>query len=731
MKQATLLRCWSISVVGWLVLTCGFWVTPLAAGGPGDDDLAAQVKIRRDKFGVPHILAPTEEAAAFGQGYAVAEDHVLVLARLLLRGRNEEAAYFGEKFAESDLVGKILHMYEGAQTGYDRSPPWVRRIMDGYAAGYNRYVQKHRDELPEWVKPASPVDFLAHGRRVTLMEFSMNLRQLEDIGKDKKKTAGLPPWSHDFAKGSNMWAIGKGRSASGNALLLGNPHLDWSGSQIWCEAQITVPGKINMYGATLVGSPVITIGFNENLGWSHTVNLHDSEDVYELTLDPKDPTRYVYDGQSVPMRKEVLAIKVKTDSGVSESKKEVWWSHYGPVMKVIGDKAYALKSASIDEYGMVEQWNRMAKAKNLDEYRHVLDMQTLPMFNICYADKKGNCFYLFNGRFPDRPSGYDWEGVVPGNTSATEWNHVLPQGRLPALANPKGDYVQNCNSAPWYTNVNQIINAKRFPKDLTPNFNSMRTQLSLEMIENDPKITLDKMLTYKYNTKLLLADRVKDDLLKAVRGQTASGIALDEAAELLRQWDNKTSRDSKGAFLFTEFWKKYGRAAKRPYAVEWDEHKPASTPSGLGEPETAREALAATIKELKQDHGTIAVTWGDVHRLRRGDLDVPIGGFISEYRKDVEEFRGAPFGDFGAFRIVRYNKQKDGKYLAKGGDSFVFAVEFTSPPTAFSICAYSQSDDPKSPHHTDQSALFAKEQWKRAWFAEADIAKNLEREYHP
>jgi acyl-homoserine-lactone acylase len=733
MKRATLVRGFAAFAVGWLVLACGFLAAP-SAGSEPDDGLASQVTIRRDKFGVPHILAPTEEAAAFGQGYAVAEDHALVLARLLLRGRNEEAEYFGEKFAESDLLGKILHMYEGAETGYALSPPGVRRIMDGYAAGYNRYVRQHRAELPPWVKPATAVDFLAHGRRVVLMEFSMNLGQLKDIGKDKNKSTALPAAVDDFAKGSNMWAIGKGRSASGNALLMGNPHLDWAGSQIWCEAQITVPGKINMYGATLIGSPVITVGFNENLGWSHTVNLHDSDDVYELTLDPKDPRKYVYDGQSVPLRKDEVTVKIKTDSGIVADKHEVWWSHYGPVMKVDGGKAYAFKSANMNEYGMVEQWNLMAKAKNLDEFRRVLDMQALPMFNICYADKKGNVFYLFNGRFPDRPAGYDWEGVVPGNTSATEWNHVLPQYRLPSLVNPKGSYVQSCNSSPWYTNLEQIIDRRRYPKDLTPTFNSMRTQLSLEMLENDPKLSLEKVLRYKYNTKLLLADRVKEDLLKAVRGQTVNGIQLDEAAELLQQWDNTTARDSKGAFLFTEFWRRYGKEAKKPYVTPWDEKQPASTPLGLGESDTAREALAAAVKALKQEYGTLAVTWGDVHRLRRGNLDVPIGGFISEYRdpKVFEEFRGAPFGDFGAFRIVRYNKDEtDGKYVAKGGDSFVFAVEFTSPPTAHSICAYSQTDDPKSPHHTDQSALFAKEEWKRVCFTEEDIAKNTERSYHP
>jgi acyl-homoserine-lactone acylase len=722
--------------VGMLLILSGFLLVPAASGESPDDGLAAQVTIRRDKFGVPHIKAATEEAAAFGQGYAQAEDHALVLGRLLLKGRGEEAAYFGAKIGDYDVVSsdalcRQLHMHEGAEAGYAKMAPWVQRIIAGCTAGYNRYVCQHRAELPDYVQLATPVDVLAHGRRVVLGEFDINWRQIDDIGKPKKEAAAAANWPYDFAIGSNMWAIGGYRSASGHALLLGNPHLDWSGSQLWCEVHIDVPGKINMYGATLIGSPVITIGFNENLGWSHTVNVHDNGGVYELTLVDGNPGSYVYDGKPLPLRKEEYAIKVKTDQGVVEQKIPAYWAHYGPVVKKHEGKLYALKSPSMDEYNMVEQWNRMGKAKSLEEFRRALDMQTLPMFNICYADKKGNCFYLYNGRFPDRPSGYDWEHTVPGNTSATEWNHVLPESRLPRLLNPEGAYVQNCNSAPWYTNLHQIIDRKRYPADLTPNFNSMRTQLSLEMLEYDQKLTLEKVLAYKYNTKLLLADRVKEDVLKAIRGQTVNGVPLDEAARLLQQWDNTASRDAKGAVLFTEFWRRYGKVAKKPYKIDWNETKPAATPSGLGEPETAREAMAAAVQDLKREHGTLAIAWGDVHRLRRGSLDVPIGGFIGEYRADFEEFRGGRFGDFGAFRIVRYRKDKDGKSVARGGDSYVFAVEFTSPPTVHSICAYSQSDDPKSPHHTDQSELFAKEQWKRAWFTEEDIAKNLEREYHP
>jgi acyl-homoserine-lactone acylase len=711
-------------------LSLAMWCPlPASAEEQAGDDLASQVTIRRDTFGVPHILAPTEEAAYFGQGYVSAEDHILVMAREYLKARGEEAAYFGEAFADNDFAMKQLHIWDGAKEGYARLAPWVQRILDGYAAGYNRYVQQHRAELPEWVKPVNGIDILAHGRRVVIVEFTMDRRALQQMGY---RSAQLPrEQSSALAKGSNMWALGKGKTASGKGILLGNPHLPWHGHYLFYESHITVPGKVNLYGCTTVGSPGITIGFNENLGWSHTVNLHDSDDFYELTLDPKDNGRYLYDGKSLPLTREELTIQVKTDKGLVTRKKQVYRSHYGPTKKTFGGKALAWKSANFNEYRFVEQWNLMGKARNIQEFRNVQDMQSIPMFNICYADKEGNVFYLFNGRFPDRPRGYDWDGIVPGNTSATEWSRLLPQSRLPALFNPPGGYVQNCNSAPWYTNLEQIIDRHQYPDDLTPNFCLLRQQLSLDLINHNRSVTLDQVMRAKYTMRLLLAERVKDDVLKLTNGKQNASLDLERAIEILRGWDNTVARDSVGGLLFAAFWKKYCQMNKKKdlrewasnlYAVPWDEKHPATTPSGIRHPDAARTALIAAAEEIKQTHGKLAITWGDVHRLRRGDLDVPIGGYTDEGGFPIE---------FGGFRIIRYNPDKDGKFRAAAGDSFVMAVEFTSPPTAYSISAYSQSDDPKSRHFTDQSVLFAQEKWKRVRFTEEDIAKHLERSYHP
>ena len=236
------------------------------------------------------------------------------------------------------------------------------------------------------------------------------------------------------------------------------------------------------------------------------------------------------------------------------------------------------------------------------------------------------------------------------------------------------------------------------------------------MLESRKTISLDDVLHFKFNTKLMLADRVKRDVVRLARGRTSDGVSLDEAAKVLESWDNTAARESKGAMLFVTFWTKYREKAKPLYAVEWNEVHPASTPYGLGDEEAALHSLAAAVTEMKRKYGGLEIAWGEIHRLRRGSLDVPIGGLTD---------------DFGAFRVVGYRAEPDGKYVAGGGDSYVLAVEFTSPPTAYSVVAYSESDDPKSPHLNDQSALFAQEKWKPAWFTEEDIARHLERSYHP
>jgi acyl-homoserine-lactone acylase len=273
-----------------------------------------------------------------------------MMARNYLRARGEEAAHFGEAFAAGDFLTRRVRIHETTREAFPKLPPWVRRNLDAYALGYTRYVAKHRDQLPEWVPRATGVGVLASSRHALILNFSTDpavRRRFHDLGVRAPtgpaagKAQGISstddPYRPSHAIGSNMWAIHKDRSASGKALLLGNPHLDWSGDVLH-EAHLTVPGRLNVMGATLVGTPGLTIGFNDTLGWSLTVNAHDSDDLYELKLSG-DGTSYLYDGRPLPLHRDELTIQVKTKAGLEPRTLEALRSHYGPTVKTQGVRA--------------------------------------------------------------------------------------------------------------------------------------------------------------------------------------------------------------------------------------------------------------------------------------------------------------------------------------------------------------------------------------------------------
>jgi acyl-homoserine-lactone acylase len=672
-------------------------------------DLADLALIRRDTYGVPHILASTEEAAAFAQGYATAEDHFRDLARLFLRARGEQAAVFGPQYREQDILIHKLGVWETAKERFKDLPPLMQAILDAYAAGYNLYLslQRNRGNAPDWAVPISGVDVLAHCRAVMVFEFAL------DLTPWKTATDRIPGF------GSNMWAIGRGRSRSSHGILLANPHVAWKPSQCFHELQLTVPGKINISGATLIGFPVVTIGFNDDLGWAHTVNQHHSDTVYELKLNPANPREYLYDGHVLSMDAKTFSIGVKNGGNVEIQSETALWSHYGPVIRVKGDTAYAYKSANLSSVNFLTQYNLMAKARSWNEFRAVLNMQELPMFNLGYTDRQGNIFYLYNGRIPVLPKGYNWSCPVPGNDSGTEWYAIHPILEFPQIFNPRSGYIQNCNDAPWYVSGRVQIDRAKYPDYDGDQKLGFRGQTIIKLLEASTRISLDDVKRYKYSEKLLLADRLKPDLMALAKGRKLTSADLAEAIDVLDRWDNTVSVKSRGAILFLRWFEEYNRQTASPYRVPWSPDRPWDTPSGIGDPKTAVSSLVSASIWMKKTYSSLDLPWGEVHHLKRGDLNLPVGGASVE--------------GMGSLRAIAYRQDPNNKtrWEAAGGDSYVLAVEFTDPPTAYSVLAYSESSDPKSKHSNDQSTLFAKEGYKRVWITEEDIKAHAERTYHP
>ena len=511
-----------------------------------------------------------------------------------------------------------------------------------------------------------------------------------------------------------MWAFAPSRSRTGRTLLMGNPHQPWAPVSTYYEAHMIVPGKLNFYGSTFIGRPILTSGFNEHLGWSHTVNYPDLEEIYELTLDSNRPEHYLFDGGSVPIAADEVTVRIKSDGEPQSETRTFWHTPLGPVIHRDDSKLFVLRSACYENYRAYEQWLKMTQATNYDEFRRAVEINQIPMFNIAYADQAGNIFYIWNGTVPKLPHAAHKAEAVPAARTADVWTQFHATADLPQLFNPPRGYVQNCNSPPFLTNLAAPLDPAKYPPYFLPNNLSLRTQHCLRLIDNDDKYTLEQICELKHSPLMLGAERVKADLIQALR-ESQPNSEIEEAIGVLERWDNTTAADSRGGTLFENWWARSGKDSPE-YAVEWSASEPMATPRGLADKGKAVKDFVAALAEVKQNYGGADVAWGEVHRLRKGNFDLPLSG-------------GS--GLAGCFRVLGFKQDADKKLVANTGDSWVFAVEFSMPPKAYTVVAYSQSGVESSPHFADQAPLFSAGKMKPAAFTEEEIAKQLIRTYRP
>ena len=680
---------------------------PAAAQRP---DPARQAEIRRTAYGVPHIRAENLHAAGFALGWVQAEDYGERVVRGLVRARGALSLHFGADSVEADADSR--RTLRRAQETYHLLEPGTRDVLAGFAEGVNRYVELHPAEFPEWTR----LRFTAHdvhalGVTGANLEAARRLAQRVEAGQP-----AAPAPARDPDEGSNAWALAPSRTRSGKAILLRNPHLAWSAG--YYEAHLTVPGTLDFYGDFGIGSPLGIIGgFNRHLGWSTTNNYVDPDELYVLDADPARPDHYLFDGASVPLRRDEVGVPYRAGDGVGHQVRESWSTPLGPVVHRTARKVYVLKAAGDGEYRAAEQFLRMMQARSLEEWKEAMRMQARGTSNFTYADGRGNIFYVWNATLPVLPHAPGGDSTaIPARRSSDVWNRIVPFDSLPQILNPRSGYLHNENDSPHYTNLHQVLDASRYPPNAEQPRLGLRSQLALELIHNRRRFSLEEVIRLKHSPRMLLADRVKAELVAAVRG-AAPGAETLRALELIERWDNTTAHGSRGGVLFETWWRRYASQAGGPLFREpWTPREPTTTPRGLAHPARAAEAFAWAVGETARRYGAWDVAWGDVHRVRRGGVDEPVAGCS---------------GALGCFRVLDFREDADGKLVVTRGDGWVLAVEFGSPPRAYSILSYGQSPRPESPHHADQAALFARGEMKRVVFTEADVERETVRRYRP
>ena len=484
------------------------------------------------------------------------------------------------------------------------------------------------------------------------------------------------------------------------------------------EAQLQAPGIYDAYGAALLGFPVLTIAFNDNLGWTHTSNTIDTTDLFVLTLDGDG---YQYDGEVLPFERRTETIKILQEDGTHrEELLEVRRSVHGPVIEIEGT-AIAIRMVAVDNWssaaGLLSSGGIWAGRATWPSSRTPCSACKSPSLRSSMPIEKGTSSVSSMGTRPIRlPGEIDWTGPVPGDTSATLWTEIHPYDDLPKVIDPDSGWVQNSNSPPWFTAVPAGLDPGSFPPDMAPVYLSWRERHGIQLLEDNPAISLERLVELQQSTRITLADYVVDELVAAA--QQSGDAVVEQAADVLAAWDRDSLASSTGTLLFV-LWhaamEPSGELVSEFFSNPWDPADPLTMPSGLADPDKAVQALRTAADRLQALFGRLDVPWGEVVRLQRGAFDIPAVGAV-----------GDPFGPLKVLWLELSELEATGQIAAKGGDSYVAAIEFGDTVRAQVLLTYGNASQPGSPHVGDQLPLMASGEMRTAWRTREEIEANLE-----
>lgn len=687
------------------------------------------VTIKRDDYGVPHIYGKTDADVAYALAYANCEDDYVTMEQGLFLARGEMARLEGREAAPIDYLVKLFRFNEIIEDKYETDlAADTRALVEAYADGMNHYAATHPDEVhPDAPYPARGQDIVAGFVIKSPMFFGMDgyVRKLLDENyhpeiAEKEAHAKLDTGESDlrFAKdidfsgpglltgdkeiGSNTFAVAPSRSADGGTYLNINSHQPYTGPVAWYEARLHSEEGWDMVGGVFPGTPVILHGHNRDLGWALTVNKPDLVDLYALEMNPENENQYKYDGEWLDLERDTVTISVRLWGSIKiPVKREVLYSVHGPAMRTPSGAVYAIKYSGYGDINQVEQWYRMNKAKNMEEFEAAMRLQGIASFNTGYADKEGNISYIYNAKFPKRAEGWDWTKVLPGNTSELNWTEYVPFDALPQVRNPASGYIYNCNGSPFESTA---IADNLDPADFSPTFGiheakTNREMRAFELLDADESISLDEFYAIKYDTRYSEhspAIRFRDELLKT----KSDDPVVQEAVEVLAQWDGNTNLENTSTAI----------------AILTMEPVVRAEIFGQKAPDI-NEIFVKKAHVLKDTFGQVAVPWSKVNHLVRGNVDLPIEGGPDTLR--------AVYGSWNA---------EKGHLVAEAGDTYILLVSWDKDGNQHSESIHqfgSATMNASSPHYADQAKLFVEEKMKPTLMDEADLEQHLERVYRP
>lgn len=672
---------------------------------------AAEARLVRDTWGVPHAFGDTEAAAFFALGYAQAEDRLEDIYVAIRTAIGRLAEVQGESVLEQDYLMRLTGNDVLHETYLRTAPANLRANVEAFTAGIKAYIAEHPDEAADVAIEVEPWHPLAVGRAMILRwpigTIMGDLRNAEERARP--------------AAGSNQWAVSPARSADGSAILLSDPHLTWEGLAVLYEARLHA-GDLHACGYYLIGSPMLAIGHNQRVGWALTTGGPDTSDVYRMKFRLAPLPQYEYDGEWRPVEMKSFTIPVKGRDPVT---RPAFFTHLGPVISepdMAAGIAFVGASPYLEQTGLYDQFDRMNRATSVQELNAALALHQYNEQNVMSADVEGNISYVRNGATPIRPEGHDWSRPVDGTTSKTAWKGIHPQEDLVRILNPHQGYMQNCNISPANMMVDSPLTPDRYPPyvyNVSWDSNNPRGRRTVELLAADNSVTEEEAIAYTLDIHDGLATRWQAELqaaLAAADPAPAADSVMRKASDAILAWDGEYTPEATATVLF-KFWR---LACGRELDL---------APLGHGEPlsaETRKQLLAIlqrTIEELVERYGRWDVPWGEVHVVGRGGRYFPCGG--ADYQSGDRE---ANFSETLFDVRSTDDPSQPGRFIANSGSMAMILMFFDENGVrSFTCTPWGQSGHADSPHYVDQAEkLYSQRQMKPTWWREADLADHTE-----
>ncbi|HEY0113438.1 MAG TPA: penicillin acylase family protein [Allosphingosinicella sp.] len=686
---------------------------------------AERVTITRDDWGIAHVRGRTDADAVFGMIYAQAEDDFNRVENNYLTALGRTAEAEGEKAIWGDLRAKLYMDPAELRAQYDRSPEWLKRLMNAWADGLNYYLATHPEVRPRAISRFEPWMALSFTEGSIGGDIErIDLKALEAFYSKRGKALASAAPADPEPRGSNGFAIAPSNSATGKALLLINPHTSFF---FRSELQVTSDEGLNAYGAATWGQFFIYQGFNQNAGWMHTTSGVDSVDEFLETVEQKEGGLfYRYGNELRPIVTKTVVVPYRAADGSMASRTfETYRTHHGPIVREAGGKwvAFAMMHKPVEA---LQQSFLRTKVRDHDGFAKVAELKANSSNNTIFADSKGNVAYHHPHFIPVRDDRFDYTQPVDGSDPRTDWRGVHALADAPRVLNPRNGWIQNTNNWPYSAAGADSPRPSDFPRYMDTFGENPRGVHAIQVLGARKDFTLETLRAAAYDSHQPAFARLIPSLVRAWEGASGPMKAkLAGPVAALRAWDHRWSTDSVPNTL-ANFW---GDEMWRwVLGNDWEE--PESNYDRIDKAPAARklEALAAAVDRLERDFGRWAVPWGEVNRFQRLTADI-VHPFSDAGPSIPVGFSSARWGSLASFGAAPRNGSK--RWYGTAGNSFVAVVEFGDRVRALAVTAGGESGDPKSPHFNDQAERYATGNLRPVYFHADELKGHVGRTYRP